>query len=418
MHTHQHAIRASKSLGVRQNVSLNVIDNDTGNIVQTHEGHNSATNSMILGIAYFLTSSIWATESHSSVRTSPTKSSLDQTVISMLSSYTPRYISLGTAGLMTQRQDESGLPIVGDPLGPEYDDVAGDLADKVDAALKELEAILAELGKYQCLLNCECCKMCDCCSDFVKDLLARYEEAKKKYEDVYLEYCHALDEFLCKQYMNMRPGYGADGYDFYKNNGRTFFGLGTPYSIYSVNDTYITGNTVTYKGAVYECTSDTPDPAGAFNSSHWNLVSDNKGIAEAGCNIELISATFPRQDISYRDVVPEYESEIPETIDVVLSCLISTGALKQFRPEGQDYMFITEAGLWSKKTWSNSGENGLLAGYRIVPPNESNWDMSIKENRDILKKNVLKVGINQCVQVVWKIQIGAIDDLYTTTINA
>ena len=85
--------------------------------------------------------------------------------------------------------------------------------------------------------------------------------------------------------------------------------------------------------------------------------------------------------------------------------MISTGALKQFRPEGQDYLFITEAGLWSKRNWNDSGENGLLAGYRIVPPNMKNWDMSIQENRDLLKKSIIKVGKNQVVQVVWKIQL-------------
>ena len=91
--------------------------------------------------------------------------------------------------------------------------------------------------------------------------------------------------------------------------------------------------------------------------------------------------------------------------------MISTGALAQFRNPGQDYIFITEVGLWSKKHWEDSGANGLLAAYRIAPPNEKNWDMKIKENRELLKKQIIKVNKNQVVQVIWKIQLGSIDQL-------
>ena len=37
--------------------------------------------------------------------------------------------------------------------------------------------------------------------------------------------------------------------------------------------------------------------------------------------------------------------------------------------------------------------------------------MSIPENRNIVKQNILRVGINQIVQVVWKLQLGSIDQL-------
>lgn len=178
------------------------------------------------------------------------------------------------------------------------------------------------------------------------------------------------EEIRFTSYMNTAPGYGADGYDATENNGRTQFGLGRPFTSVAV-----------------DC--------------------------------ELITQAFPRSRISYREMIPESQSELPKTIDVVLSAMISTGALSRFRGDN-DYIFITEAGLWSIQTWSSwnsippvweaSGSNGLLAGYRIAPPESNNWDMELPENRQILKQNILRVGINQVVQVVWKIQLGSIDE--------
>lgn len=162
-------------------------------------------------------------------------------------------------------------------------------------------------------------------------------------------------------YMYQKPGYGADGYDANQNNNRHYLGLGPVFG--TVNDKSV--------------------------------------------NCELISKTFPRAPITYRQIVPETESELPETIDVIFSAMISTGALKQFREDGKDYIFITEAGLWSQPYYNSSGYNGLLAGYRIVPPDKENWDMTIAENRRILKQNVIKVNKNQVVQVIWKVQIGS-----------
>lgn len=173
------------------------------------------------------------------------------------------------------------------------------------------------------------------------------------------------EETRFSAYMQQRPGYGADGYDPNQNNGRSHLGLGPMFS-----------------GAATNC--------------------------------ELISTTFPRSQISFRDVIPETESELPGTIDIVYSAMISTGALAQFRGTNSDgskmgHVFITEVGLWSKQNWSDSSSNGLLAGYRIAPPNRINWDMSVAENRDILKHQIIRVGVNQIVQVIWKIQIGSVD---------
>jgi hypothetical protein len=169
-----------------------------------------------------------------------------------------------------------------------------------------------------------------------------------------------------KAYMNQVPGYGADGYDENENNNRMYFGLGPMFP---------------------------------------EREDQSKTI-----NCELISPSYPRAQITFRDIVPEQKSELPCTIDVVFSTMISTGSLRQFREEGKDYIFITEAGLWSKKSWEDSGDNGLLAAYRIIPPSEGGRDMSSAENREILRRNIIRVGINQVVQVIWKIQLGSVSE--------
>lgn len=167
-------------------------------------------------------------------------------------------------------------------------------------------------------------------------------------------------------YLSQCPGYGSDGYDTSKMNGRPYAGLGPQFSERP------------YAGTV-DC--------------------------------ELVSNSFPRAAITYRAALPEYESEYPKTIDVVFSALVSTGALAQFREPGKDYILISEVGLWSRKIPTSSGENGLLAGYRICPPDESNWDMSVAENRNILKRNIIRIGTNQVAQIIWKIQLGGLEQL-------
>lgn len=222
-------------------------------------------------------------------------------------------------------------------------------------------------------------------------------------------------------YMSHTPGYGADGYDLNDNNSR-----GLPGGL----------------GPMY-------------NGSNLNC--------------ELISPSFPRAMISYREIIPENKSEREHSIDVVFSAMISTGALKQFRDKvsgssssgssddssnttcdcgcpgcagctGNNsggssgdsngttnkekdvgYIFITEAGLWSRPDWSDSSSNGLLAGYRIIPPDEKNWAMvadpengvteeQAAKNREILRRNIICVRTNQVVQVIWKIQLISVGD--------
>lgn len=340
-------VQIGKNLGMRHNVSFRVLDACTGALVSEHTGHNAATNSLLTGIGHYLKGDGVLNQGYS-----------------MLNSYIPKYISLGTAGLLNQNEDADGLPAgIGttDYSGMTYRELDGNQLDMIGATSST--ALISE-----------------------------------EHQEI-LRYC---------DYMTQSPGFGADGSDSNANNGRSHFGLGP-------------------------------------------VFADRPSVLTVGC--ELISDSFPRAPITFRDIVPETESELPETIDVVFSAMISTGALAQFREPQLDsdgniqkdsdgnilkrpYVFITEAGLWSKPVWAtdssghrkyDTGYNGLLAGYRITPPDEINWEMRPRtddktgvvattpeqaaENRRILKHNILKVGINQVVQVVWKIQIGGLDQL-------
>lgn len=276
-------VKLSKEMALEHNVLIRVLDKATGECQSVHEGHNAATNSMMLGIAHYLTGDGVFNQGWD-----------------LLRNYVPQYISLGTMGLVNQEQDDKGLPAgVGVYEGPE--------------------------------------------------------------EDRFMDY------------MKTVPSYGADGYDKYSNNSREYFGLGPSYA---------------------------------------NRPDKSKTV-----NCELISTSYPRVKVSYREIVPEAKAELPQTIDVVFSAMVSTGALAQFREPGKDYVFITEAGLWSRPDWVDGGSNGCLAAYRIAPPDNGNWDMSIEDNRDRLKKEIIKVNRNQVVQVIWKIQIGAIQQFNTDLIK-
>lgn len=284
----------AKNLGMEHNVTFRVLDEATGKVVSEHIGHNRATNSMLIGIANYLKGDGVLNQGYS-----------------MLSNNLPKYISLGTMGLINQDEDKDGLPV---GIGV--------------SETNEQGVLLSEAERFN-------------------------------------------------DYMIQAPGFGADGYDSTRNNNRIYSGLGPKFANRDSNKTV---------------------------------------------RCELISETFPRAQITYRSVLPEYQAELPETIDIVYSAMISTGALAQFREPGKDYVFITEAGLWSKPTWNDVGANGLLAGYRIIPPNVENHTMmpsdtvsneQAAKNREILKKQIIKVRTNQVVQVIWKIQIGAVSQFNT-----
>lgn len=271
-------LQLSKNLGLKHNVSIRVLDEPTGKVVSEHVGHNAATNTLLTGIAHYLSGEM-----------------LSGQVSSVIHQWVPQYISLGTMGLVNQECDANGLP--------------------------------TGIG-----------------------LTTTGTEAER-----------------FKLYMQTCPGYGSDGYDTSMMNNRPYAGLGPMFQ-------------------------DRPD----INHT---------------ANCELISPSYPRSMITFRDIVPEYEAEYPETIDIVYSAMVSTGALAQFREPGKDYIFITEAGLWASNAWIGHGDNGLLAGYRIIPPDKENWDMDVAENRQILKENIIRIGVNQIAQIIWKIQIGSVEQI-------
>lgn len=292
--------KIARNMSIDHNVTIRVLDAKTLDVVSTHEGHNQGTNSMLLGIAHYLLGDGVLNQANST-----------------LSDFLPKYMSLGTMGLMNQDETDDGLP-AGVGNTPR--------SGVTDAELNTIVSHYADLGRT-------------ITSDEAYDIL-RYTE-----------------------YKDQQPGYGADGYDSNQNNGRYYLGLGPVYS---------------GSGDAVRC--------------------------------ELISSTFPRSKITYRQIIPETESESPETIDIVLSAMISTGALAQFR-NGKDHIFITEAGLWAKPNYSGLSDNGLLAGYRIMPSDKDKWDMQYEENRKAVDASIIRVGINQVVQVIWKLQIGAPYDL-------
>lgn len=350
-------MEASKRFQIKHNVTLRVIDKATGKLIREHTGHNSATNTMIEGVGHYLAG----------------EGVLQQGPY-MLSDFIPRYISLGTMGLVNQDETSEGLP-----------------------------------------------------------------EGISGHEDAGTEAANFSN------YLKERPGYGSDGYSLIYNNNRPYLGLGPAYTSFSSTESYPQGSIVTYKGVAYQATEDIiidPD-IGLYNywdSDKWEVLPDSK---QPTC-YELISPSAPRVEISFRDVVPEYEAEVPKSIDVIFSAMISTGALAEFRETGKDYIFISEAGLWSTRDYhpDGTGVNGLVAGYRLVPPKSKNWYMVpldvpdayaidyleeqgitdpsesqifvakteiALDNRKILQEQILRVERNQIVQVIWKVQIGNID---------
>lgn len=436
-----------KRLDVKQNVTIRVIDEATGKVVQEHIGHNAATNSLLTGIAHYLMGDGVLNQAKDT-----------------LSMWVPQYISLGTMGL-TSQDSVDGLPegIGYTPAAPE------------NATSEEKE------------LN----------------LKLRFEE-----------------------YLNQAPGFGADGYDAYTNNNREWFGLGYPYSdkpAKLTQDFYDAGSneyilskepltkdaesiisvTIYPDGVVNQDIHDTSvvrlvlsvdDYDVVMNDNNEYVLSITNGESYTGriaviymidspdaVNCELINNNTLRSEITYRNIIPEVQSEIPNTLDVIFSAFISTGALKEYRGDN-DYIYITEAGLWSKSYYNNSGDNGLLAGYRIMPTDDeapdvgvqesftgdgvtlaftfentalsivsvtldnvivteynldsqtnqlvfidppadganiivvykttNSWkDMSKAENRLKVQENIIRIGTNQVAQIIWKLQLGGLEQL-------
>lgn len=455
-----------KRLDVKQNVTIRVIDEPTGKVVQEHVGHNAATNSLLTGIAHYLMGD----------------GVLNQGA-DTLSSWVPQYISLGTMGLTDQESE-----VITDSDAHQY---------IVPRSLGDTAVAPSGATEREAELNTQ----------------LRFTE-----------------------YINQTPGFGADGYDANSNNNRRWFGLGFPYSIKpdglmqyfgDAGSEEYTLDPPVLDGLKSNILSVTVYPLGEINQDEHDtsvtrdvISVDDYSLSEGGAklflthgleytgriavvyfiessdaaNCELIQAKYDNQGnivpltlrskITYRDMVPEYKSELPNTLDVILSAYVSTGALAAFRGD-RDYIYITEAGLWSNARYSNSGDNGLLAAYRIMPTDDDipsiktsetftaelgqttfilqgvieeivsvtvddvevsdyiynkeagtitfneapaagatvevtyftvdvtgTWkDMSILENRQKVQKSIIRIGINQVAQIIWKIQLGGLEQL-------
>ena len=460
-----------KRLDVKQNVTIRVIDEPTGKVVQEHIGHNAATNSLLTGIAHYLMGDGVLNQGSDT-----------------LSMWVPQYISLGTMGLTSQESEqiEVGENIFTVPYGIGYTPVA---PDDATAEEKELNARL------------------------------RFSE-----------------------YLNQTPGFGADGYDVNSNNNREWFGLGRPYTLKpsALMQNFYTwdwaSQTFTLSKTPLDIISVTLYPDGVVDQDPGNtqvvrkvLSSDNYSVtdnkitlntyvpkegeeplppttrvaviytyaSDEAANCELIKASETekgiqpltlRSKITYRDIIAEVQSEIPNTLDVIFSAFVSVGALADYRGSS-DYIYITEAGLWSKPYYNESGDNGMLAGYRIMPSDDiiptvrttytdkgdgvkqtfildntlgneienilsvkingvetaaytfdksaksitfitvpeadstivvdftmvnvvDTWkDMSVEANRQKVQRSIIRVGVNQVAQIIWKIQLGGLEQL-------
>jgi len=385
----------------------------TDEITSIHRGHNTATHSLLTGIAHHLQGD-----------------GMFGQVRANLGMFIPQFISLGTMGLVNQLEDEEGLP---DGIGYRSFRRWNIQAERWD------NFRASELTGEQ--------------RDFLgiaddNRIISTEEEEALRFRD----------------FVEQTPGFGADGYDLNQNNNRTstttgwiMAGLGPPFSMRGQVGAPVVG----------QLPPPPPRPCprcGEFCTCGCCIDPNTWGTQiEPDLNLydtvrcELISSTHPRQQISFRNIIPEEQSELPRTVEVILSAMVSTGALAQFRRPGQSFLFITEAGLWSRPDWIMSGNNGMLAGYRLLAPNRENWmiwpDHSIhmqrwyssngigisetptesqrmqaiafartqitqedferaRDNRRRIKQSVLRVGVNQVVQVIWKIQLGGIEQLF------
>ena len=290
-------LKIARNLGIKQNVCIRVIDEISGKVIQEHVGHNAATNSMLFGIAHHLVGDFIPNETHGLNPGFPT-----------LSNFVPRYISLGTMGLINQKQDSHGLPAglgdsIPDSSDPEYQNLLEQLRI-AKAALDDAEAALEDECPYYPATSA--CESCTQCSERIEAKKQAVEEAKSAYDYAYDAVLSYNEEARLTEYISRRPGYGADGYDPYENNGRKYEGLGYAYTSYDTNYKYVVGDVTTFNGKLYECIQETLYPCGPFNPSYWRARTDAlQPSLGTTINLELISPSFPRQDISYRDIGPE-----------------------------------------------------------------------------------------------------------------
>jgi hypothetical protein len=529
-----------KRLDVKQNVTIRVIDEPTGKVVQEHVGHNAATNSLLTGIAHYLMGDGVLNQGSDT-----------------LSMWVPQYISLGTMGLTSQNSEtitvsgETFVVPAGIGYTPEAPEGATDEEKELNAQLRFTEYINQAPGfgadgydentnnnrewfglGYPYTLKPDNLKqdffdagqtqydlsqaILDTVSvtiypdgvvnqDIRDSSVTRQVLSVDDYEAGEIWVDEVIGDGETYTYTLTRPSEGVEYvryWDDQEDNEWKYIAFDYDHETNTVTLETLppTGYTVYIK---YYSNPILLLPNGASYTGRIAIIYTID--SEEAVNCELIQAKLDnynnivpltlRSKITYRDLIPEIQSEVPNTLDVIYSAMVSTGALKEYRGDNK-YIYITEAGLWSKPNFSDNGDNGLLAGYRIMPsddevnilgaekmlvatgemvydlvddegkpldvisidsitcddelipsdcytfkmttdstvltfdqehiPEEGStliivyrsgdvsgtWkDMTIPENRQKVQQSIIRVGVNQVAQIVWKIQLGGLEQL-------
>ena len=519
-----------KRLDIKQNVTIRVIEEATNKVVQEHVGHNAATNSMLTGIAHYLLGD----------------GTLNQGS-DMLTSWVPQYISLGTMGLTSQDSENIGTeadPIIV-PAG------IGTTLPAPSSATEEEKRLNAQLRFTEYLNQCPGFGADGYDENTNNDrayfgLGLPYDDRPVMQKQDFFDGDGENRLFTLSQsprrviidntevaMITSVTIYPPEASDTFSANGGLDYKLSKPaLSIITVKlnnnivsssyyDLDTENNTVTFHDIsvsgklviTYEIVSvinqdmhDTSVTRQTLPSNQYHvendtvIINDNVTPPVVGSRIaiiyeidateaavcELIDSTTLRSKINFRNIIPEVQSEVPGTLDVIFSAFLSTGQLSKYRGDN-DYIYITEAGLWSKPSYNNSGDNGLLAGYRLMPSDDQvntlgvedkfnsdgtitdfvlskkalqidsvtldndpipksdyildttnnslkfvdeapsvgqlivvyrtsdtsgTWkDMSVKENRELVQKNIIRIGEGQVAQIIWKLQLGGLEQL-------
>lgn len=439
------ALEIAKRLNIKHNVTIRVIDEATNKVVQEHVGHNAATNSMLTGIAHYLLGD----------------GTLNQGS-DMLTTWVPQYISLGTMGL-TSQESESIYDDDDDHYEYIVPAALGTTLPAPSSATEEEKRLNAQLRFTEYLNECPgfgadgydentnndrtyfglglpyddrpVLKKQDffsgdgTCREFTLSTSPRTviidDEEVAMIVSVTIYPPNASDTFSANGELQYTLSNSAISIISVTLNddivSDTHYNLDTETNTVVFHDITLIGKLVINYGIVsvinqdmhntsvtrqtlpsnqYHVENDTiiieDSVAAPVDGSRIAIIYEVESAEAAVC--ELIDSTTLRSKINFRDIVPEVESEVPGTLDVIYSAFISNGELAKYRGD-KDYIYITEAGLWSKPAYNNSGDNGLLAGYRIMPSDDEVNTMGVEDQftsdgtttEFLLSKNAIQI---------------------------
>lgn len=519
-----------KRLDLKQNVTIRVINEATNEVVQEHVGHNAATNSMLTGIAHYLLGD----------------GTLNQGS-DMLTTWVPQYISLGTMGLTNQDSEDIGK--VGDPIiVPAGIGTTLRAPESATPKEKELNEIL-RFSEYinQCpgfgadgydentnndrayfglglpYDDRPAMQKQDFFDGDGENRLFTLSQSPRRVKidstdvamitSVTIYPPEAADTFSANGELEYKLSKPALSIITVKLNNNivpsSYYDLDAEDNTVAFHDISVSGKLViTYRivSVINQDMHDTSVTRQILPSNQYYvendtvIINDNVTPPVNGSRIaiiyeiesdeaavcELIDSTTVRSKINFRNIIPEVQSEVPGTLDVIFSAFLSTGELSKYRGDN-DYIYITEAGLWSKPTYTSGGDNGLLAGYRIMPSDDEvntlgvedkfnsdgttaefslskeaiqidsvtldnvvipsseytldtttnklvftesapdpgqliviyrtgdvsgTWkDMTVLANRQLVQKNIIRIGEGQVAQIIWKLQLGGLEQL-------